>query len=115
MGRPLRIEYPGALYHITSRGNERKAIFLDDEDRERFLEILLDYRKRYGIPLHSYVLMDNHYHLILGTPQGNLLKVMHGINGRYTGFSTGNMQDRAIFFRADTRESWLTRTSISSR
>jgi putative transposase len=86
MGRPLRIEYSGALYHITSRGNERKAIFRDVEDRERFLEILLDFHTRYGILLHSYVLMDNHYHLILETPQGNLLKVMHGINRRYTGF-----------------------------
>lgn len=86
MGRPLRIEYPGALYHITSRGNERKSIFLDDENRTRFLEILREYHDRYGILIHSYVLMGNHYHLILETPQGNLLKVMHGINGRYTGY-----------------------------
>ena len=86
MGRPLRREYPGALYHITSRGNERKEIFLDDEDRERFLEILSNYHTRYGILLHNYVLMDNHYQLILDTPQGNLLKGMHGMNGRYTGF-----------------------------
>ncbi|MEW6162909.1 MAG: transposase [Nitrospirota bacterium] len=86
MGRPLRIEYPGALYHITSRGNEKKEIFLDDHDREKFLEILEDYHERYGILIHSYVLMDNHYHLILETPKGNLLKVMHGINGGYTGY-----------------------------
>lgn len=86
MGRPLRIQYPGALYHITSRGNERKKIFLDDTDRIRFLEILKDYHIRYGILIHSYVLMDNHYHLILETPNGNLLKVMHGINGGYTGY-----------------------------
>lgn len=86
MGRPLRIEFPGALYHITSRGNERKSIFIDDADRFRFLEILKDYHERYGILLHSFVLMDNHYHLILETPNGNLLKVMHGINGGYTGY-----------------------------
>ena len=86
MGRPLRIEYPGALYHITSRGNERKKIFLDDEDRTKFLEILRDYHERYGVLIHSYVLMDNHYHLVLETPKGNLLKVMHGINGGYTGY-----------------------------
>ena len=86
MGRPLRIEYPGALYHITSRGNERKDIFIDDKDRIRFLEILSDYHDRYGTLHHSYVLMDNHYHLILETPKGNLLKVMHGINSRYTGY-----------------------------
>ena len=86
MGRPLRIEFPGALYHITSRGNERKSIFIDDADRFRFLEILKDYHDRYDILLHSFVLMDNHYHLILETPKGNLLKVMHGINGGYTGY-----------------------------
>ena len=86
MGRALRIEYAGALYHITSRGNERKKIFLDDADRKKFLEILEDYHDRYGILIHSYVLMDNHYHLILETPKGNLLKVMHGLNGGYTGY-----------------------------
>jgi REP element-mobilizing transposase RayT len=86
MGRPLRVEYAGALYHITSRGNERKKIFVDDGDRKKFLEILEDYHDRYGILIHGYVLMDNHYHLILETPKGNLLKVMHGLNGRYTGY-----------------------------
>lgn len=84
MGRPLRIEYPGALYHITSRGNEKRKIFKDDKDRTTFLNILKDYHDRFGILVHSYVLMDNHYHLILETPKGNLLKVMHGINSRYT-------------------------------
>jgi len=86
VGRPLRIEYAGALYHITSRGNERKNIFLDEFDRIKFLEILKDYHDRFGTLIHSYVLMDNHYHLILETPKGNLLKVMHGINGGYTGY-----------------------------
>ncbi|MGO8989532.1 MAG: transposase [bacterium] len=86
MGRPLRIEYAGALYHITARGNERKRIFLDDADRKKFLGILGDYHDRYGILIHGYVLMDNHYHLILETPKGNLLKVMHGLNGGYTGY-----------------------------
>src|SRR4030065_2926531 len=86
MGRPLRVEYRGALYHITSRGNERKKIFVDDGDRKKFLAILEDYHNRYGILIHSFVLMDNHYHLILETPRANLLKVMHGINGGYTGY-----------------------------
>jgi REP element-mobilizing transposase RayT len=86
MGRPIRIEYKGALYHITSRGNERRKIFLDEKDRTKFLRILADYYDRYGILIHAYVLMDNHYHLILETPKGNLLKVMHGLNGSYTGY-----------------------------
>jgi len=86
MGRPLRIEYPGALYHITSRGNERKQIFLDHGDRTAFLAILADYHYRYDTYIHSFVLMGNHYHLILETARGNLLQVMHGINGSYTGY-----------------------------
>ena len=86
MGRPVRVEYPGALYHITSRGNEKKEIFLSAEDRTKFLDILRDYHERYGILAHAYVLLDNHYHLILETPRGNLLKVMHGLNGSYTGY-----------------------------
>jgi len=86
MGRPLRVEYAGALYHITSRGNERKRIFFEDADKKKFLGTLEDYHSRYGILIHSYVLMDNHYHLILETPKGNLLKVMHGLNGGYTGY-----------------------------
>jgi len=99
MGRPLRIEYPGALYHITSRGNERKKIFLDDGDRTRFLEILADYHHRYDIRIHSFVLMENHYHLMLETPQGNLLKVMHGINGRYTGYFNGKYSRAGHLFQ----------------
>jgi len=86
MGRPIRIEYPGALYHITSRGNEKRNIFLDDEDRTKFLDKLRDYHGRFGILVHAYVLLDNHYHLILETPRPNLLKVMHGINAGYTGY-----------------------------
>ena len=86
MGRPIRIEYPGALYHITSRGNERRKIFRDKADRMKFLVLLRDYHDRYGILIHAYVLMDNHYHLILETPKGNLLKVMHGVNGGYTNY-----------------------------
>jgi len=61
MGRPVRIEYPGALYHITSRGNEKKEIFLTAEDRAKFLNILRDYHERYGILVHAYVLLDNHF------------------------------------------------------
>lgn len=86
MGRPLRIEYPGALYHVTSRGNERRNIFLDDADRRKFLGILEEYYDRYGMLIHCYVLMGNHYHLVVETPQGNLIKLMHGINSRYTGY-----------------------------
>jgi len=67
MARPLRIQYPGALYHITSRGNERKKVYLDDSDRKKFLEILEDHHNRLGILIHCYVLMNNHYHIVIET------------------------------------------------
>jgi putative transposase len=84
MARPLRIEYPGAVYHATSRGNEKKRIFKDDHDRESFLAILTRVNKRYHWICHAYCLMDNHYHLLLETPEGNLALGMRQLNGVYT-------------------------------
>ncbi len=84
MARPLRIEYPGAFYHITSRGNEQKHIFKDRQDRERFLTYLESSVQRYGAVIHVYCLMSNHYHLLIETPSGNLSQIMHHINGGYT-------------------------------
>ncbi len=84
MARPLRIEYPGACYHITSRGNEQKGIFKSQRDREKFLEYLESATIRYGAVIHAYCLMSNHYHLLLETPEGNLSKIMRHINGAYT-------------------------------
>jgi putative transposase len=72
MSRPLRLEYPGAVYHITCRGNERRPIFKDNQDRESFLDILVQSQKIYDIRLFAYVLMDNHFHLLLEKPLGNL-------------------------------------------
>lgn len=84
MTRPLRIEYDGALYHVTSRGNERRTIFKDDADRELFLERLAEVTERYQWICHAYCLMDNHYHLVVETPDGNLSKGMRHLNGVYT-------------------------------
>lgn len=84
MVRPLRIQYPGAVYHVTSRGNERKAIFSDDEDRARFLDILRQSVETYHIKLHGFVLMMNHFHLQLETPLGNLGEFMRHFNITYT-------------------------------
>ncbi len=86
MARPLRIEYPGAFYHVTGRGNEKKPIFLSDEDRKKFLSLLESSVERYKAIVHCYVLMDNHYHLLLETPQANLSAVVHYINGNYTSY-----------------------------
>jgi len=84
MARPLRIEFKGAVYHITARGNERKKIYLSKTDYEKFLKYLDDTKKKYNVVIHCYVLMSNHYHLIMETPEANLSKVMHYINGSYT-------------------------------
>ncbi|NWF91544.1 MAG: transposase [Syntrophaceae bacterium] len=84
MARPLRIEYPGAVYHVTSRGNGRNRIFRDDQDREIFLSSLEDVVTRYNWLCHAYCLMDNHYHLVVETPDGNLSIGMRQLNGVYT-------------------------------
>jgi len=84
MSRPLRIEFAGAFYHVTARGNERKKIFVSQRDYAQFLDYLGIARERFGCVLHAYVLMGNHYHLLLETPEANLSKVMHYLNGSYT-------------------------------
>jgi putative transposase len=84
MVRPLRIQYPGALYHVTNRGNERKPIFSDDTDRRKFLEILADSSATYSVRLYSFVLMTNHFHLLVETPRGNLSEFMRHFNITYT-------------------------------
>jgi REP element-mobilizing transposase RayT len=84
MARPLRIEFPGAIYHVTSRGNERKTVFKSQRDREKFLSYLESATERYEAVIHVYCLMDNHYHLLIETPAGNLSQIMHHVNGAYT-------------------------------
>ncbi|MDF0676365.1 MAG: transposase [Nitrospira sp.] len=84
MARPLRIEFSGALYHVTTRGNARQDIFLDDEDRHRFLGVLAHVVSRFHLRLHAYCLMDNHFHLVVETPKANLSKAMRQLNGVYT-------------------------------
>lgn len=84
MTRPLRLEFPNALYHVTSRGDRREDIFEDDDDRLRFLEILGTVVTDFNWLCHSYCLMDNHYHLIIETLDGNLSKGMRQLNGVYT-------------------------------
>ena len=83
MARALRIERPGGRYHVTARGNERKEIFRDDTDRFHFLESLGELAERFGVRVHAYVLMDNHYHLLLETPEANLSRAMHWLNVGY--------------------------------
>jgi REP element-mobilizing transposase RayT len=84
MARPLRIEIPGALYHVTSRGDRREAIVDDDADRELWLDVLGRTLTRYDGAVLAYCLMDNHYHLVLHTRRANLSRIMRDVNGIYT-------------------------------
>jgi len=84
MSRPLRIEYPGAVYHVTSRGDARRTIFCDDNDRLLFLDVLDSIVSRCHWLCHAYCLMNNHYHLVVETPEGNLSRGMRQLNGVYT-------------------------------
>lgn len=84
MARPLRIEFEGAIYHVTARGNEKRKIFFSRRDYEKFKEYLTDAVEKFDVIVHGYVLMTNHYHLIIETPRENLSKIMHHINSSYT-------------------------------
>jgi putative transposase len=84
MARPIRIEYEGAVYHVTIRGNERKPLFKTDADRERFLLALSDSLDRYGVRLYLYALMVNHTHFVLETPRANLSRFMQRFQTAYT-------------------------------
>ncbi|MBI1820725.1 MAG: transposase [Nitrospirae bacterium] len=84
MARPLRIEYPGALYHLTARGNRQQDIYLDDQDREFFLKFLGREIQQQGWKCYAYCLMTNHYHILIETPEGNLVDGMRRLNGVYT-------------------------------
>ncbi len=84
MARPLRIEFAGALYHVTSRGNGREDIYLNDGDREAFYEVLAEVCRRFNWVVHAECQMTNHYHLLVETPDGNLASGMRQLNGVYT-------------------------------
>ena len=84
MARKLRVEYPGATYHVMGRGDRREEIFWDDPDRERFLETLGETCVKTGWQVHALCLMGNHFHLVVETPQGNLVAGMKWLLGTYT-------------------------------
>jgi putative transposase len=84
MARPLRIQRAGGRYQVTARGNERRAIFRDDRDRRHFLELLGELPERFGTRLHGWVLMDNHFHLLVETPEANLSQAGQWLNVSYS-------------------------------
>jgi REP element-mobilizing transposase RayT len=81
MARPLRLEFAGALYHVTSRGDGQEAIYRADGDRRMFLDVLATIRERFNWTVHAYCPMTNHYHLLVETPDANLSKGMRQLNG----------------------------------
>ena len=84
MARKVRIQYPGAIYHVMNRGDRREDIFEDDQDRLRFLETLGEACEKTGFQIHAYCLMRNHFHLVVETPQANLVAGMKWFLGTYT-------------------------------
>lgn len=89
MTRQLRIEYPGAFYHIVARGHRGEPVFYEDVDRDEFLGRLYETKQKYNLLIHVFVMMDDHYHLMLKTPEGNLSKAMHYFNASYANWFKG--------------------------
>ncbi len=98
MARPLRIEYPGAYYHVMNRGLARSNIFLDNHDRQRFLALIGETSKLWKVEVYAYCLMGNHYHLLLQTPNGGLSRAMRHLDGVYTQrFNRAHRRDGPLF------------------
>src|SRR5439155_24417538 len=103
MARPLRWERPGARYHVTARGNERRAIFRDAADRQHFISPLAELPERFGTCLHAYVLMPNHYHPLLETPEANPSRVGPWLNVSYSVRSNPRHQRSGHLFKGRYR------------
>jgi putative transposase len=99
MARPLRIEYPGAYYHVIHRGNAGEAIFRSKRDREKFLECVATAVERFGIKVHTYCLMTNHYHFLIETPQPNLSRAVQWINVSYAAYFNRRRDRRGHLFQ----------------
>ena len=84
MPRQLRVEYPGAIYHIMSRGDRKKNIYVDDVDRQDFLKTLAEACQKTGFQIHAYCLMRNHFHLVVQAPNANLVAGMRWLLSSYT-------------------------------
>ncbi len=98
MARPLRIEYPGAYYHVMNRGLAQNDVFLDQQDRERFLGLVGEVCRLWGVVVYAYCLMDTHYHLLLQTPWGGLSRAMRHLDGIYTqSYNRAHHRDGPLF------------------
>ena len=99
MARPVRVEFPGAVYHVMARGNERREIFRDDRDRRRFLETLAEAVSQFGLKVYAYCLMPNHYHAVVGTPRGNLSRAAGWFQATYTARFNARHRRRGHLFQ----------------
>jgi REP-associated tyrosine transposase len=116
MSRPLRIEYPNAWYHVMNQGVDYRDIFCNDNHRMLFLDLLSQISKMFRVDIHGFCLMDNHYHLLIHTPAGNLQRAMRHLNGVYTQRYNRleNIDDafiswalKAILIERDCKTVWL--------
>lgn len=107
MGRQARLEYAGAVYHVMNRGNHQQAVFWSDEDCELFLKTLGDACERTGWRVHAYVLMGNHYHLLIETPEANLVAGMRWLQGTYTKRFNARHKEWGHLFQGRLRRWWL--------
>jgi len=111
MARSLRIEFPGALYHVTSRGNDRVDIYLDNSDRQTFLDVLEDVCSRMQWVCYAYCLMTNHYHLVVETECERLSRGMHRLNGIYAQrFNRRHLRKGHLF--EERFSSWVVRDEL---
>ena len=99
MTRKVRVEYPGAFYHVMTRGNRKEAIFKDDRDRLKFLQKLLEYKEKFGFVLYAYTLMKNHIHLLIETKDAPLSKIMQGLLQSYTQWYNGKYRTVGHLFQ----------------
>ncbi len=99
MARKARVEYPGAFYHVMTRGNQKGSIFKDDKDRLRFLQKLIEYKEKYGFSLYAYILMKNHIHLLIETKNAPLSKIMQGFLQSYTQWYNGKYRTVGHLFQ----------------
>jgi REP element-mobilizing transposase RayT len=117
MARSQRIEYEGAIYHVAARGNERRDIFREDADRERFLRVLQESVTGFEVRLYLYCLMTNHIHLVLETPRANLSRFMHRLETAYTIYfnrrhrRSGHLMQGRYTARLVERDAYLLRLS----
>ena len=99
MARPLRITFNGAWYHVMNRGVNRNRIFFNNENREKFLDLLNDITKVYGIEIHAFCLMDNHYHLIVHTSHGNISQAVRHLNSKFAQYINLTLKRDGPLFR----------------